>query len=142
VTALARELAGVPPWALVLVVFVVPALEASSLPGLLLPGEVAVLLGGVIAHEGRVPLTIVMAAAVLGACVGDSVGYALGARFGPRLFAHTPYRSRQHLARAEALLRRFGGWAVLGLVGMLTVLLLILAAVVTNRWLSRRAVTR
>ena len=198
-TAVARALAGVPPWVLVLVVFALPALEASSLLGLLLPGEVAVLLGGVFAHEGRVPLTMVMAAAVLGACVGDSAGYALGARFGPRLLAHAPDRSRRHLARAEAFLRRFGGWAVLlgrwaavlralvpsvagagglpyrrfvlfnvaggtiwgvtvtgvgylagtaygraerslGLVGMVTALLLILAAVVTSRWLSRRGI--
>jgi membrane-associated protein len=108
-----RELAAVPSWALLLAVFTLPALEASTLLGLVVPGEIAVLLGGVVAHQGRVPLIAVMAAAVLGAVAGDSVGYALGARLGPRLVSRAPERSTRHLDEARRFVRRFGGAAVL-----------------------------
>ena len=60
------------------VVFLVPALECSAFIGFVFPGEIAVLLGGVLAFQHRVSLPAALAAAVLGAVVGDSVGYAVG----------------------------------------------------------------
>jgi membrane-associated protein len=94
-------------------VFVLPALEASTLLGLVVPGETAVLLGGVFAHQGRVPLPAVMAAAVLGAVAGDNAGYVLGARLGPALFSRASDRVALRLEKAVAFVRRFGGGAVL-----------------------------
>jgi hypothetical protein len=38
------------------IVFLIPALEDSAFVGLVFPGEIAVLLGGVLAFQGRVPL--------------------------------------------------------------------------------------
>ncbi len=35
------------------IIFLVPALEASAFLGFLVPGEIAVLLGGVLAYQGR-----------------------------------------------------------------------------------------
>jgi membrane-associated protein len=112
-TGLVRELAAVPPWVLLLAAFLFPALEASTLLGLVVPGEAVVLLGGVLAHQGRAPLLGVMAAAMLGAVVGDSVGYALGARLGPVLFSRASDRAARRLERARAFVQRFGGPAVL-----------------------------
>jgi membrane-associated protein len=37
-------------------VFALPALEASTLLGIVVPGELVLVLGGVLAHQGRVPL--------------------------------------------------------------------------------------
>ena len=37
-------------------VFALPALEASTLLGIVVPGELALVLGGVLAHQGRVQL--------------------------------------------------------------------------------------
>ena len=108
-----RELTVLPPWALLLVLFALPALEASSLLGLVIPGEIVVLLGGVLAHEGRVALTAVMLAAVLGAVAGDSIGYLLGARLGQRLFTGAPDSVGRHLDRARAFVRRYGALAVM-----------------------------
>src|SRR5205823_5570304 len=67
-------------------VFVLPALESSAFLGFLFPGELAVVLGGVLAFQGRVSLPLVMASAIAGAILGDSVGYAVGARWGERMF--------------------------------------------------------
>jgi membrane-associated protein len=112
-TVLFRELAAVPAWVVLVTVFTLPALEASTLLGLVVPGETAVLLGGVFAHQGRVSLPAVMVAAVLGAVMGDNVGYALGARLGPALFARSSESSVRRLTKAAAFVRRFGGAAVL-----------------------------
>jgi membrane-associated protein len=96
------------------VVFALPALEASTLVGVLVPGELALVLGGVLAHLGRVPLWAAVAAGAAGAILGDSVGYAVGRRFGRRLLARLPRRLVRpgHVERAMALVRRLGGPAV------------------------------
>jgi membrane-associated protein len=96
------------------VVFALPALEASTLVGVVVPGELALVLGGVLAHLGRVPLWAAVAAGAAGAVLGDSVGYAVGRRFGRRLLARLPRRLVRpgHVERATALVRRLGGPAV------------------------------
>ncbi|MBM0225233.1 DedA family protein, partial [Micromonospora sp. ATA51] len=64
-------LVALPPALVLALVFLLPALEASTFLGLLVPGEVAVLVGGVLAHEGRLPLWAVVVAALVGAALGD-----------------------------------------------------------------------
>lgn len=112
-TGLVRELAKVPPWVLLLAVFSLPALEASTWLGVVVPGEIAVLVGGAFAHEGRVPLIAVMVAAALGAITGDSLGYLVGSRLGPAIFSRASDRARMRIGRAQAFVQRFGGSAVL-----------------------------
>jgi membrane protein DedA with SNARE-associated domain len=43
-------------WAALALLFMLPALEAPAFLGLILPGELALLLGGVLAHQDRIPL--------------------------------------------------------------------------------------
>jgi len=103
-------------WVALLVVFLLPALEASAFFGILFPGEIAVVLGGVLAFQGRVGLPETIAAAVAGAVLGDSVGYAVGKRWGRRMLDASVGRLRlikaEHLDRAERFLARHGGQAV------------------------------
>ncbi|MFI7426341.1 DedA family protein [Micromonospora sp. NPDC049836] len=107
-------LVGLPPAVVLALVFLLPALEASTFLGLLVPGEVAVLVGGVLAHEGRLPLWAVIIAAAAGAALGDQVGYLVGRRYGQRLLARTPRRFVRgaELRRALDLVRRRGATAV------------------------------
>jgi len=97
-----------------MVVFALPALEASTLLGIVVPGELALVLGGVLAHQGRVQLWAAVVAGAAGAVVGDSLGYAVGRKVGKRLLAHVPRRlvEPRQVERATALLRRLGGRAV------------------------------
>ena len=99
-------------WVLV-VVFALPALEASTLLGIVVPGELALVLGGMLAHQERVPLVAAVVAGAAGAVVGDTVGYAIGRRVGKRLLAHLPRRLVEpgQVERATALVRRLGGRA-------------------------------
>lgn len=101
-------------WAVLALVFALPALEASAFVGFVFPGEIAAILGGVAAYMGRAPLAGVVAAAVLGAIVGDSVGYAVGRRFGGPLLARLPDRivKPDHVERSKAAINRLGGKAV------------------------------
>ncbi|HYU92323.1 MAG TPA: bifunctional DedA family/phosphatase PAP2 family protein [Actinomycetota bacterium] len=101
------------------IVFLIPALEASAFVGFVFPGEIAVLLGGVLAYQGRVPLWAAIIAAVLGAAIGDSIGYAIGKRWGRSLLHGTlgrlPIIRRgldKHLDRAQEYVRRRGPRAV------------------------------
>jgi membrane protein DedA with SNARE-associated domain len=111
---LAEGLLSLSGWAALAFLFVLPALEAPAFLGLVLPGEVALLLGGVLAQQDRIPLPAALAVGVAGALAGDSAGYWLGRRWGPRLLASGLGRrvGPARLHRVESLLLR-GRWALL-----------------------------
>ena len=113
-TAIASHILALPPWAALLAVFALPALESSAFVGFVFPGEIALVLGGVLAFRGTVPLVAVLAAGIVGAAVGDSVGYAVGRGYGRRILDGTVGRfvHRRHLDRAQAYLAERGGRAV------------------------------
>ncbi|MFF4249723.1 DedA family protein [Streptomyces sp. NPDC001663] len=81
--------------------------------GFLLPGETAVIVGGVLARQGTVDLAWLTLAVVLAAIAGDSVGYEIGRRLGPPLLERPPLRRRaERVTRARELIRRRGPAAV------------------------------
>jgi hypothetical protein len=62
VGSLADRIIGLPPHVVLALVFLLPALEASTLLGVIFPGEIGVLIGGVVAPEGNLSLAAVIAA--------------------------------------------------------------------------------
>ena len=113
-TWLIDHLLATPAWLVLLVVFALPALESSVFLGFVFPGELAVLLGGVVASQGHVPLAGVFAAGVMGAILGDAIGYLVGRRWGRRVLDTTLGRfvKAKHLDRAERALSQRGSRAV------------------------------
>ena len=111
---IAAILLGFPAWAALVAVFALPALESSAFVGFIFPGEIALILGGVLAQQGRVALVAVLAAGFVGAVIGDSVGYLVGRRYGRRLLDGTLGRfvKGDHVDRAERYLAERGGRAV------------------------------
>jgi membrane protein DedA with SNARE-associated domain len=88
--------------------FMFTALEAPAFIGLVLPGELGLVLGGVLAHSGRISLAAAMVVGIGGAIAGDSAGYWLGRRWRHLLLA-SPIGRRvkpAQLRRAEAILNR------------------------------------
>ncbi len=69
--------------------------EAAVMLGFVFPGETAAILGGVLAAKGGVSLAGIVTVVVLCAIVGDSVGYAVGERWGRTLLQLGPLRKRQ-----------------------------------------------
>ncbi|MEU6077034.1 DedA family protein [Micromonospora sp. NPDC047074] len=111
---LVAVITGLPPVLVLTLVFLLPALESSTLLGLVIPGETAILVGGLLAHAGRLPLWAVVVAGAVGACLGDQVGYTLGRRYGQRVLARAPGPLHRHadIGRARRLVARRGAWAV------------------------------
>jgi len=119
VASVTDRILSLPGWLVLALVFAFPALEASAFAGFIFPGEIAVILGGVAASRGTVPLWAVIAAAVAGAIIGDSVGYLIGRRWGTHLLHGTLGRLpviRTHLDQrldsARAYVQRRQGSAV------------------------------
>jgi membrane-associated protein len=91
-------------------------LETGAFVGLLVPGETAVVVGGVVAAEGDVQLVPLIGLVWLAAAAGDLVSFLLGRRLGrPFLERHGP-RVRvgpERLGQVERFYARHGGSAVL-----------------------------
>jgi membrane protein DedA with SNARE-associated domain len=112
-TPIADWLLAVPAPAAYAVIAALVFAEAAVFVGFVLPGETAVILGAVLAANGRLSLPVVMVLVVAAAIVGDSVGFEVGRHFGPRVLASRPLRRHQRaLSGAQRVLRERGGWAV------------------------------
>jgi membrane-associated protein len=101
---------GVPAYA---VVGALVFSEAALFVGFFIPGETAVVVGGVLASVGSVRLWLIMVVVVACAIAGDNVGFIVGRTFGSRLLARSRLRDNAAIGRATALLRKHGGLAVL-----------------------------
>jgi membrane-associated protein len=111
---LVEGLLSLSDWAALTLLFILPALEAPAFLGLVLPGELALLLGGVLAHQDRIPLVAALAVGVAGAVAGDTAGYWIGRRWGSRLLTSRLGRrvGPARLHKVEVLLLRGGGWGL------------------------------
>jgi membrane protein DedA with SNARE-associated domain len=106
-------LLGVPPWIALLMIAGLVFAEAALFFGFVLPGETAVVYGGVLADAGKVSVLLVLAVMLVAAVVGDSVGFQIGRKLGPRLGRAPVLRNHpDRLDEAQAYLRRRGGRAV------------------------------
>ena len=114
VTHIVDHLLRFPPGVALALIFAIPAAEASVFAGFFFPGEIAILLGGVLANQGRLPLWSVIVVGTLGAAIGDSIGYEVGRHYGMRLLDKVPKRllKPEHIERTQRLLRTKGGRAV------------------------------
>ncbi|MEH3154605.1 MAG: DedA family protein [Gordonia paraffinivorans] len=108
-------LLDLPPWLVLVMAFLFPALEASVFVGVVVPGEIAVLVAGVTASGGRLELWEVIVAAIAGAVIGDFIGFEVGRRWGSALLAKLPERlvKPHHVERGRHELRKRGAIAVL-----------------------------
>jgi membrane protein DedA with SNARE-associated domain len=116
VTAVDAFLITIPPVAVYLVVGLVVGVESLGVP---LPGEIVLVAAALMSsrHELDVAPGWIAVAATIGAVVGDSIGYAIGHRYGMGLFAWAGRRMPRHFGpshvlAAERLFARWGVFAV------------------------------
>ncbi|MGH7387913.1 MAG: DedA family protein [Candidatus Rokuibacteriota bacterium] len=84
--------------------------ETGLLMGCFLPGDSLLITAGLVAATGALDiwwLNVLLAAAAI---VGDSVGYAIGARLGPRLFTREKSLlfNPRHVERTRLFYERYG----------------------------------
>ena len=91
-------------------------LETGAFVGLLVPGETAVVVGGVVAARGDVELIPMIGLVWLAAGAGDLISFVMGRRLGrPFVERHGPrlHLGPDRLARVDRFYARHGGKAVL-----------------------------
>ena len=113
-SSIAAGLAHLSGWPAYLLVAALVFGETAVFLGFVLPGEAAVVLGGVLASRGHVSIVLLVAVVVLAAILGPLVGYEIGRRMGDRLFASRVLRRIPGgVARARSTLQARGGLGVL-----------------------------
>ena len=106
---------SIPPITIYLVVGLVIGVESLGIP---LPGEIVLVSASLLSSQSDAVSPVwVGACAVAGAVVGDSIGYLIGKRGGPRLFAWAGRRFPKHfgpatIGKARSMFERRGMWAV------------------------------
>lgn len=112
-TGLVEHLLNVAPLYVFVVVGLLVFVEDALFVGFIVPGETAAVVGGVYASRGEASVVGMCVVVVVAAIVGDSVGYEVGKKFGPRLLAMKILdQRRDKLSAAQDFLARRGGAAV------------------------------
>jgi membrane-associated protein len=93
--------------ALVAIVFT----ETGLLVGFFLPGDSLLITAGLVAAAGGLDIWWLNVLLSVAAIAGDSVGYAIGYRTGPRIFTRDDSRwfNKRHLVRTREFYERHGG---------------------------------
>ncbi len=95
-----------------LLVGVLAFLETGAFIGLVAPGETAVLVGGLVAGQGRISLVVLIAIVWFCAVAGDCTSYALGRRLGRDWLLRHGARlkiTEDRLSTVEGFFERHGG---------------------------------
>jgi len=110
-------LVTIPPLAVYLTVGLVVGVESLGIP---LPGEVVLVSAALLSSRSELAVSPVWVAlaAMVGAVVGDSIGYAVGRRYGNGLLRWAGRRFPKHAGPAHLALaeRAFARWGVLTVV--------------------------
>ena len=115
-TMLDNLIAWLGPWALIGVCAVIFA-ETGLLIGFFLPGDSLLFTLGVFVGAAKIglPLWVVLPALFVAAVVGNSTGYLIGYRVGPRVFDRPDSRffKREYVNRTHTFFEKHGGKAII-----------------------------
>jgi membrane-associated protein len=94
-----------------LIVFV----ETGLLLGFCLPGDSLLVTAGLVASGSDWPLPLLLATLSLSAIVGDSVGYTIGFKTGPKIFCREKslFFNKDHLLKCQAFYEKHGGKTII-----------------------------
>jgi len=97
--------------ALIAIVFV----ETGLFVGFFLPGDSLLVTAGLFAASGRLNLWSLFLFVSLAAIIGDTVGYTIGAKTGPRLFTRDDSLlfHKKHLITTKEFYDRYGGVTII-----------------------------
>jgi membrane protein DedA with SNARE-associated domain len=95
------------------IVFITAFGESFVFLSLLFPGTSMLIAAGALISAGSLPYLPVLAAAVLGAILGDAAAFWIGLRFGPAIAGFWPFSRRPELlANGTRFFARHGGKSV------------------------------
>jgi membrane-associated protein len=84
--------------------------ETGLLIGCFLPGDSLLITAGLLAAAGHLNIWWINVLLIVAAIVGDSVGYAIGARLGPRIFTREKSLlfNPKHVVRTQHFYEKYG----------------------------------
>lgn len=96
-------------------IFIIVFVESGLLVGFFLPGDSLLFTAGFLASQDLLSITALIPLVFVAAVVGDSVGYSLGRRFGPRIFKKKDVRvfNVEHVRKSEEFYKRHGGKTII-----------------------------
>jgi membrane-associated protein len=97
-------------WGGYFVLFAIVFTETGLLIGFFLPGDSLLITAGLVAATGGLNIWWLNVILIVAAVTGDSVGYAIGVRLGPRLFTRPKSLlfNPRHIERTRAFYARHG----------------------------------
>ncbi|MES2314404.1 MAG: bifunctional DedA family/phosphatase PAP2 family protein [Patescibacteria group bacterium] len=98
------------------IIFLTVILEGLPLIGTIVPGHVAIIVGGFLAHSGIMNVWWVVAVSMVAAILGDAFGFYLGRRYGIGLidkFKRYFFIRDEHIKKAQNLLLKHTGKAMI-----------------------------
>jgi membrane-associated protein len=115
------DVQGIVRWGGLLALVVIIFAETGLLVGFFLPGDSLLVTAGIFCTssvEGEAPLLNIVTvnlAVMIAAIVGDTVGYWIGAKSGPKLFTREQslFFSKKHLLRTKQFYERHGGKTII-----------------------------
>jgi membrane-associated protein len=102
-------------WAAIISVNLIIFTETGLLIGFLLPGDSLLVVTGIVARSAEWPMAILTGSLCAAAIIGDTIGYAIGAKAGPAIFNRPSSRffKREHLLKAKDYYERHGGKTII-----------------------------
>ncbi|OGE19619.1 hypothetical protein A3D83_00695 [Candidatus Daviesbacteria bacterium RIFCSPHIGHO2_02_FULL_41_10] len=96
-------------------IFTIVFLESGLLVGFFFPGDSLLFTAGFLASQGFLDITILIIGCFIFAVLGDSIGYLIGSRLGPKLFTkeNSLLFNKKHLDRAQKFYDKHGGKTII-----------------------------
>lgn len=96
-------------------VFTIVLLESGLLIGFFFPGDSLLFTAGFLASQGFFDIKILIVGCFVAAVAGDSIGYYVGKKLGPKIFnkEDSIFFHRKHLERAQNFYDKHGGKTII-----------------------------
>ncbi len=96
-------------------VFAIVFLESGLLIGFFFPGDSLLFTAGFLASQGFFDIKILIAGCFIAAVAGDSIGYFIGKKLGPKIFTkeNSFLFQKKHLERAQRFYDKHGGKTII-----------------------------
>jgi membrane-associated protein len=106
----AYTLDGLIQWGGYILLVAIVFTETGLLVGLFLPGDSLLITAGLLAGAGKLDIWWLNALLITAAIVGDSTGYAIGVRLGPRIFTREKSLlfNPKHVVRTQHFYEKYG----------------------------------
>lgn len=96
-------------------IFTIVFLESGLLIGFFFPGDSLLFTAGFLASQGYLDVTILVIGCFIFAVLGDSIGYYIGKKLGPKIFSkeNSFLFNKKHLDKAQKFYDKHGGKTII-----------------------------